>query len=293
MLRDNLARIRKEPSLLVIEIVWRWTFGAVAICLIAFAFVRLQHAIVVTPEEESLLASLSPVIAAQVLAGILSRALPFAIRLAAVVVPALLLLWTIAASVGRAVILSRLAGAPRTNWSGVLGTHALRALSFVGLAGGYVTASFAAAFLTNPENPNLLVVALVFLLFFGVVVAIWIWVHWVFSLATIYPVIEGSGTFSAVRSALRLLRTNSKELAGIATANGTARSVVALFFTIIGLLPLPLYRVAPATLMAIEVVIALIYCVVSDWMLLGRLAGYLEVATSAAKVPAGRDGEVD
>lgn len=282
MLRDNIARIRHEPSLLAIEVAWRWIFGAVALALLAFAFFRLQHAVIINPEEDAQLHSMSPESIGQALILIAYRAIPVAAHLAAIIVPALLILWTIAASIGRAAIMAKLLGQDHTRlqWSAFIGVHALRALSVLGLFVGYLAASFGAAVLSNPENPNYLLSALVFLVMFVVVVAIWMWVHWVLSIAAIYPIKDSASLLVSLKSAFQLVQRKPGELAGIATGNGTARSIVALVFTFFGLLPLPLYPVAPGLLTVIEIIIALAYCVVSDWFLLARLVGYMEVATA-------------
>lgn len=287
VLRENLQLIKRDPSLLLVEVAWRWLFGAAALALLAFGFVRLQHGIAISPEEESQLTSLAPDSIVLALAAISQRVLPVLLRLAELIIPSLLVLWVVAASVGRAIVMTKLIGPEnaRLNWAGLVGAHALRALSVVGFAGAYVASSFLVAWLSGSENPNYLLSILASFVLFAVVLAVWMWMHWILSLAAIYPATEGAGIFTAVRAALHLVRMKGGELTGIAAGNGTARTVVALVFTFLGLLPLPLYRVAPTVLMAMEIVIALVYCVVSDWMLVARLLGYLEVATSDASVP--------
>ncbi len=290
VLRESLQRIKRQPSLLAIEVAWRWAFGAAAIALLAFGFVRLQRGVEISPEELSQLASGSPDSMLVALGAIGERALPILARLVAIIVPSLFVLWVVAASVGRAVVLAKLVGTERVRlkWSGVIGMHLLRALSFVCLVCAYVLASVLASLLFH----SVILVFVFFLLMFAVAVAGWVWVHWVLSLAVIYPVTHGSGTFSSLRAAHRLVWAKGGELASVATANGTARSVVALVFTIFGLLPLPLYRVAPGVLIAIEVALALVYCVISDWFLLARLAAYLGVAVPEhVPVPDRRDPE--
>lgn len=279
MLRDDLRRIRREPALLVIEVAWRWTFGAAAIALLAFAFVRFQHAVAISGEEEAMLTSMTPEAAMEALGAIGARALPIATRLAEMIVPALVVFWVVAASMSRAAILSRLLSPNiRLSWSGFVGVHALRALSVVGLGGAYILASIISSWFTNPEQPNYLLTMAVFFVLFAIAVLAWLWVHWVLSVAAIYPVRDGLTARESVRSALGLVRNRRRELFAVASANGTARMVVGVVFTVIGLLPLPLYLVAPGLLIGLEVAIALVYCVVLDFLLLGRLAGYVEVS---------------
>lgn len=260
------------------EVAWRWAFGAASIALLAFGFVRLQHGVEVSPEELSQLGSGSPDAMLVALAGIGGRALPILARLVAVIVPALFVLWVTAASVGRAVVLTKLVGAERARlkWSGVIGVHFLRALSVLGLAIAYVIASVVAPLLFR----SVALVFVSFLLMLAVVVTVWLWVHWVLSIAAIYPVTQRAGVFAAVRSAYALVRATGGELGSIATANGTARTLIGLIFTVAGLLPLPFYRVGPGVVIVIEIVLALVYCVISDWFLLARLAGYIDVAVS-------------
>ena len=287
MLRDNLNRIKREPSLLLIELAWRWLFGAVTIAMLAFAAVQLRRALVVSPDEQARLASMAPDVMVDALAVITARVFPLLARLAASIVPLLFLLWVATASVGRALVLSRLIG-PRPShprWSAFVALHALRALSVIGLAAAYVACTSLASLVSSPENPNYLLGALLFLILFAASVAAWMWVHWVLSLGAIFPVSAQTGIIASVQSALQLVRGRRRELTRIASANGTARTVVAVVFTFAGLLPLPLYVVSPRVLTFVEIVIALSYCVASDFLLLGRLAAYVEVATSRVESP--------
>jgi hypothetical protein len=289
VLRDNLERIRNEPSLLVIEVAWRWLFGAVAIALLAFAVMRFQQAVVISPSEEAQLTSASPDSMLLAAAAVMERALPVAARLVAILLPALLVFWIVAVSAGRAVILAKLVGPDvRIRWTGFVGTHFLRGLSVVGLATAYVASSSAASLISQ----SYIVIFVIFLSLFVIVLLIWSWIHWLFSLATLYPVLQGLGTAASLGQALRLIRHRAAELSGIATGNGTARTVLALVFTLLGLLPLPLYRIAPGLLIALEIVIALAYCVISDWFLLARLVGYLEIATAHAAIPEKKDSVI-
>lgn len=265
------------------EVAWRWMFGAAALGMLLFASVRLQHAVAISGEEETMLASMSPDLVMQALGAIAARTLPIATRLAEIIIPWLVLLWVVAASIGRATILSRLLGTTDTEirWSGFVGLHILRALSVVGLAAAYVLDSMIAAWIVNPEESNYLLTMLMFLVLFMISVLVWSWVHWVLSLAAIYPVRDGTGIWTSVRRALRLVRERWQELAAVASTNGRARILVGVVFTVIGLLPLPLYRVSPGLLIGVEVVISLLYCVVSDWLLLGRLMGYVEAVKAS------------
>ncbi len=278
MIRDNLARIRREPSLLAIEVAWRWVFGVVAIAMLVFAFAQLKNEVRVSPEERAQLTSTDPNLLMLTLGSIGERVLPLLWRLVEFIAPVLLVLWTVASTLGRSVVLRKLIGSERARfcWTGLLGVHALRAASVVALATAYVGASLLGASISNSS----FVMVGIFLAMFFVAIAVWIWVHWVLSLAANYPVSSGMGTIESVQAALRLSRTRGRELRAVAVSNGVARTVAGLCAAILGLIPLPLYRVVPGTLLAIELVLAIVYCLVSDWLLLARLVGYAEIAAS-------------
>lgn len=276
-MRDNMRRISREPALLVTEVTWRWLFGASSIVLLVYATLRLHAAIEVMPEEQALLTSLSPQGMAQALAEIGSRALPLLVRFGAIIVPSIAVLWILAATVGRAAVMTRLCRNSDVRWVSLTAVHILRVISIFGLVLAYFGAAFAASLALNPESPNLLLATVIFVLLFAAAMLVWGFLHWILSLASIYPVTEAKGTVASLRAAIGLIRTRRSELTSIASPNATARTLAAIVFTILALLPLPLLTATPALFWTVEIFLTLVYCVVSDFLLLTRLAAYVEL----------------
>jgi hypothetical protein len=278
-LRQHLARVFRDPSLVGAELAWRWVFGASSLALLIFAFVRLQRAVVVLPEEQEMLASRTPLQIAEALLEIWHRIQPLAVRIGLIVIPSIVVLWLIASTVGRGYVIARIVSPPiqTPNWLALALLHLLRIISVILLVGAYVECSRATLLVSSPESPNYLAATLLFLVLFGVSVLVWSLVHWVLSLACVYAVRERSSPVRSIGKTLSLVKTRGRALAGIAAQNGSARTLVAVVFTLLALFPLVVASL-PILFWGSEAVILVAYCFVSDLLLLARLGAYVEVA---------------
>jgi len=284
-LRTSLAFILRRPGLLLVEIGWRWSFGILALILAVFAAVRLERVLIVYPEEQEMIASRSPILIAQAILEIGHRARPVAVRLGMVLIPTILLLWIIAATLGRGYVLSRLSSpaAVGPRWLALAALNSLRIATVVLLVIAYFGCSFAASLVMNPFAPNYALGVLIFLSLFVVALASWWLLHWIVSTACIYAARQGLGALGALRATMQLLRESFGELFSLSAQNSSVRTVVAIVFTLIALPPLLFYRV-PLLFWPIEMVLLLAYCVVADVLLLARLAAYVDVMEQTPSV---------
>lgn len=273
-----LTAIFRQPGILLAEIAWRWLFGISALALAAFAAVRLNRALTVYPEEQEMLASRSPIEIAQAILEIAHRARPIAVRLAMVVVPAGLLLWIVAATLGRGYVLSRISShsSRGARWPALAVLNAMRVGTVILLVVAYFGCSIATSLVMNPYAPNYGLGVTVFLLLFALALASWSLVHWIVSTACIYCVRQHVGVSKALNATVLLLRENFRELFSISAQNASIRTLVAIVFTLIALPPLLVYRV-PMLFWTVEIGLFLVYCLASDVLLLARLATYAEV----------------
>jgi hypothetical protein len=282
-LRQHFARILRDPTLSAVEIAWRWAFALSTISLAIFAMLRLQRAVVILPEEQEMLASRAPLQIAEALLEVWHRIQPLALRLGFIVIPATIVLWIIAATVGRGFVISRIwmptSTAPR--WSSLLVLNILRVLSVFALLAAYVASSRATLLVSSPDAPNYFAAMLVFLILFGLALLVWSFLHWILALACIYAAREQASTFGSLARTARLLRAKGGELASIATLNGTARTLIAVVISLIAAVPLVLYRI-PVLFWTVEFVIFVAYCLISDILLLARLSAYVEAMEPAA-----------
>jgi len=261
------------------EVIWRWTFSGTTIALCLFATVRLQRSVVVLAEEQEMLTSKAPLQVVQAILEIWQRARPLVLRLGVIIVPALILLWVVAATVGRAYVTHRIAAKEspgRPDWVSLAVLNLLRVIALLLLVPAYILAAMATLSVSTPESPNHLLALLVFLVLFSIAVLIWSIVNWMLSLASIYATVARASLFQALRDAWLLLRSRTSQLAAIAAQNATVRTLVGVVFTVIALAPLAL-RSIPAVFWSLEIAIFLLYCVLSDLLLLARLSAYVEV----------------
>lgn len=276
-LRDSLRRIWGDPALLATEVLWRWMFGAAGIALCTFAIYRLQAAIEVTPEEQAAIAGRSPIEIAQTLAQILYRAYPIVLRLISIVIPALVLLWTVAATFGRGIVLARMFSVKQPRWTALVTLNLLRALSVVALIGAYFGCSYAGSLVLDPAQPNLLLFVIVFMPMFVAVCFVWAIAHWVLALASIHAVAKDSSVMVSVHAVGRALKSDRTGFTSVAAVNAAARTVAGVVFTALALFPLPLFAAVPELAWLIELFLFLLYCAVSDFLLLGRTLAYGEL----------------
>jgi hypothetical protein len=284
-LRFALAAVFDEPVSIGVEIAWRWIFGVSALSISAFALIPLKQALDVTPEEQELLASRSPVQIAQAVLQISHGAVPVALRLAAIVIPAILLLWIAAATIGRGFVMTRLSPptSVRPRWSALASLHVLRVLSVLLLIAAYLGCSAATSLVISPSSSNYALAIVIFLVLFSTSLVLCSFLHWILSLACIYSARQGFSVAKAVRASLHLLRARAGQLMSIAAQNSSIRTLTAIVFTLVAALPLVVYPV-PALFWTLEIGIFLLYCVISDVLLLARLAAYIEV-TERAREP--------
>ncbi len=277
-LRSALTSIFRQPGILLAEIAWRWLFGLSALALLGLAAFRLEHAVAIYPEEHEMLASHSPILVAQAILEIAHRVRPIALRLGVVVIPTVLLLWILIATLGRGYVLSRVKSQESrdTRWLALAALNSLRVATVVLLVIAYFGCSFATSLAIDPYAPNYALGVLVFLSLFAIALASWSLVHWIVSTACIYAGRQNLGLTKALGATMQLLRENSRELFSISAQNSSIRTVVAIVFTLIALPPLLVYRV-PLLFWTVEIVLSLAYCAVSDVLLLARLVAYVEV----------------
>ena len=232
----------------------------------------------ILPEEQEMLASRAPLRVAEALLEVWHRIQPLAVRLGFLIIPAIVILWIIASTVGRGYVINRLPSPASTSprWSSLVVLSLLRVLSLFALFAAYIASSRATLLVSLPEAPNYFAAMLVFLVLFGLALLVWSFLHWIVSLACIYTVRERASTFGSLAQAVRLLRTKGSELFSIATLNGTARTLVAIAITFIAAVPLVFYRL-PTLFWTIEFLIFLVYCLASDILLLARLSAYVEI----------------
>jgi len=271
----------RRPALVASEIAWRWSCGAAAWLMVAFAFFTYLHSIRVTNADMLLIRSRVPALVAQAIQDIFRGTGPMLLRAAAVLLPAISILWIAAASIGRWASLSALLDERRGRFRTVLGLHFLRAAAGLAALIGYLFALLVAGFAASrgyDDRPGLFL--LVFLIIAGIISLLHGRVRWYLSLASIFAVRDGSDAFASISAAFDAYRDRRNDFLTLALAMWAIR----LFFmggaTFASMVPLGAAQaVSGKTVLLLLALITLIYCALADFLFVVRQAAYVAIVS--------------
>src|SRR5205807_2210976 len=127
-IRDAFAIVRRASSLWLAEIAWRWGFGAAALALSFLTLWKWLDSLRVSNLDRVLLGSGSPWLMSEAINHIFAGSGALLLRASAVLLPGILVLWTVAAAAGRAATLRTLMPGGVVRWRLLLGVNFLRAI---------------------------------------------------------------------------------------------------------------------------------------------------------------------
>lgn len=301
--REALHLLRREPTLLPMELLWRWSLGLGVLALAFFAWARVRPALMFSADDIAGLRALPPVDALAALLPMIADAMPLMARALAEICAPAAVLWIASATLGRGlvtrVLMRRIAAdtptaiAPdRPRWLAFAALNFARVMMLLILVIGYFGGGLIAA-IADPQGQRLATDVVIVFVAQVCAFGLWGYVNWVLSLAPVFVVRDGLGPLDAIVAAIAFIGRRRPELVSIATANGLQRTLLAVAVSIISLitvfLPLP-----AAVIIALLVLQTLVYFVVADMLKLARLGAYATVAIgelqpSSAEAPASSD----
>lgn len=240
----------RQPSLLALEVLWRWAFGIPALWVI---WRQAETVAALIPSDT--LARLQsqvyePVQAAATLYVLGQALVPVVEQLLRWLVPSLLVAWALFAGAGRWLVLRRLACLhplllPRKSAiqqvAALVGLQLLRALGLAGaFAAGFLCIHWAADWsFVNPEQPNLVLYFSAVILAVLGMFTVWAVVSWSVTVAPLLVVKRGAGAFAAMRDALRLDRATSSRLIEVNLVLGIVKLMMLTLAMVFSSVPLP------------------------------------------------------
>jgi hypothetical protein len=296
----------RHPSLTLAEICWRWTVGLTAGALLTFALIEYLNSLPVTDRERLFLRTKLPSVVGRVMAHILRGSLNRIVLASLVLALAFAALWTVAASIGRAVTVSDLldyfasrAGAVKTASAKTFSKSPVRGLLFINflratlvLAGicGFLGAAIVANLASPAKDPRPTLAFFLFVLLAGLV-SWFCWdLNWFLSLAGIFAIRNRENAIDAISSAVALCRERTGSVFAVSAWTGLAHMGIFVIATTLVSISLSLFVVVPWRLMLAGItLLTLIYFAVADWLYMARLAGYVSILempeTVAAPAP--------
>jgi hypothetical protein len=277
-IRYAFRTVWRTPDLALAEIAWRWAWGAASLVIGWFAAREFLSSLLVSNRDYFQLRSNNPQWVADAIVHIFAGSGPTMLRLFLIITPAALVLWIIAASLGRAATLRALLGNHRPLVGRTVGLHVSRVviglMAFVGMVSSFLLGSVLAA-RTDPPQPLIFIVV-----FFPLSIVFTILrsrINWFLLLANVYAA-EGSTSAAGFGEATRIFKRRSGDFMGVGTVVGVIRIALMVVVTLLSLALVGAVGQAPGKLLwAAFLILTLAYFAVSDWLYVVKLAAYARI----------------
>lgn len=279
LLVEHMSEVFRRPSLIAIEIAWRWLFG------IPFLFVCWQQAqriLAAYPLESSGFNSLdtqNPWVAAAQLAGVASYYQPHVVAVLRWLLPAAAIAWVVISAVGCSLLLRRMR-------SGL----AFRPFTFVALQAAWLALFALAAWgwlrsmqwdaathIAAGSEPDLIgyfIWAIFLSLGFFTAFAL---LNWPLSIAPLLALLESRSALSALGQSFRLGKAFSSKLAEINLVLGIVKLALAVVAMVFSAAPLPFSdELGPGALHLVDGASIGFFLVADDCFQVVRLQAFLE-----------------
>ena len=288
-----LGAVWRRPLLVVLEILWRWSFGIPLLLLLGFEGQRIW-----TEQAARLRAT-----------GVFDFSLQYAwqgalqvsdaidvlkppvLHAAAWIVPLAIVAWAIASGLGRNAVVRRYR--PETPWRPA-SMIVLQLLRGIALCGSYVvwflavrwaatfTLAQGAAVDDAQGGPNLVLYCALVIVFSLGIFTVWALLSWIFSIAPLLTLLENLGVGASLARSLRLGPLRAK-LVEINLVMGIAKLGMIVLAMVFSATPLPFETVVNGVaLYAWWAVVTVLYLVASDFFQVARIASFVELWTPAS-----------
>ena len=279
----TIAECWKRPSLLGLELLWRWAFGIPAAAVLAWEVYRILSSVSLAGTGITQFSLIDTVTAAQIISATADVLLPPIREVARWLLPLLAIGWALASGFGRSLVLRRYdPSLPFAPWR-MVGLQLLRILvlgaSFILWFVGLHWAAWNS--LSGPE-PSLVLyfvqaIALSFAIFF-----FWALVSWVFSIAPLLALLESTGMFASLRNSVRFgqgsLRGLRSKLVEINLVLGVVKAALMVLAMVFCATPVPFKEEINGTALYVWwVLVSIWYCIGSDFFQVTRIIGFMEL----------------
>lgn len=283
--RDGFAALRHEPALLAAELTWRWCFGLSAWGLGIISIALFLDSLKVAPVDAFLLRTLQPQLLENALRHIFRGSLSRFVLEQTILMFGVIMLWSLAATAGRAATLRRLVAMfsrdeePQSmewEFAPIFLLQLLRVLwSMIALAVALGFFLYGLVMVQNghPLRAVLALSAGLGVPFFAVVL------NWFLGLAPLFCIRSAAGAVEALDQAVNFAARHAGRLFLLAVGFDALRLVWAGTMWLAFLSPLNwIAQIGGRWTALLMAVVALIYFAGADLLCLGRLGAYVSLA---------------
>ena len=275
-----LSECWSRPSLLALEIFWRWLFGIPLLAILVWQGLHIYSAIAsrVAAAGVDQLSIADPMQAAVIASDIYNVAAGPSLQTAAWLVPIAAIGWAVISGAGRNAVLRRYdPSLPRR--TGAFSVLQLLRIVFLGSSFWFwfVTVQGAANHSLSGEDPNLVAYcAIVICLSLGIF-TLWALVSWVFSIAPLLVLLEGKSIGSSLLRSLRLGPLTGK-LVEINLIMGIIKLALVVLAMVFSAVPIPFASAMEGPpLYAWWALVTIAYLVASDFFQVARLVAFIQL----------------
>jgi hypothetical protein len=283
----TIAECWKRPSLLGLELLWRWAFGIPAAAVLAWEAYRILSSVSLAGTGITHFSLIDTVTAAQILSATADVLLPPVREVARWLLPVLAVAWALASGFGRSLVLRRYDPSLRFAPWMMVGLQLFRILVLgASFALWFVGLHWAAWNSLSGPAPSLVLyfvqaIALSFGIFF-----FWALVSWVFSIAPLLALLEGTGMIVSFRNSLRFgqgsLRGLRSKLVEINLVLGIVKAALIVLAMVFCATPVPFKEEINGTSLYVWwALVSIWYCVASDFFQVARIIGFMELWRAA------------
>jgi len=268
-----------RPSLIALEVAWRWLVGAP---LLLVCWIQARRILAALPPEETGLDRLNlqdPWVSAVRLADAWDLYRPHVAHVLAWLAPSAAVAWVIVSGLGRNLVLKRMEpripfrpGAMIGLQAGWLATLALTCWAW------YRSIGWAAAtHIGNGAEPDLVGYSMWAIFLTLGFFTLWALVNWPVAIAPMLVLLEDGSALSALREAFRLNRAFAGKLVEINLVMGIVKLALLVLAMVFSSVLIPFSAEVGASTLHLEwIVVSLFYFVASDYFHVVRLKGFVE-----------------
>ncbi len=269
-----------RPSLLALEILWRWLFGIPLLGVLAWQGLRIYAAVANQLAAASIdqFSIADPAQATVIAADVYAVIAPPLLRTALWLVPAAMLVWAVMSGVGRNAVLRRYDNSlPRRP----ITLSALQLLRIVLLCGSFwlwfAAVHWSANYSLSGDEPDLVVYcALVICISLGIFI-VWALVSWIFSIAPLMVLLEDRGVASSLARSVRLGQLTGK-LVEINLIMGIIKLALVVLAMVFSAIPLPFTTsMEGPPLYVWWAIVSVAYLIASDFFQVARLVAFIRL----------------
>jgi len=284
LLVEHMGKLLRRPSIIALEIGWRWLFGVPFLCV---CWLQAQQILAAYPLDTSgfdNITSQNPWLAIAQIADVWSFYLPHVLAVLRWLLPVAALAWVIVSGVGRNLVFMRLGrGVGHRLRFRPLAMIALQAAWLALLAltcwGWFGSVQWAAATHISASGEPELVGFSVWLIFLSLgFFTAWALVSWTLSIAPLLMLLENrDSVLSAIGASFRLGKIFAGKLAEINLAMGIVTLALIVLAMVFSAAPLPFSdQLGGDSLHAVWALSTIFYCVASDFFQVVRLKAFVE-----------------